>query len=436
MRHSAHGLAANPALTRAALDRLVAVGGWALDDELAERADLTDGQVEALAGRGSSSVLVTLVRRGRVGLSAVEHRPWAIVALLDDHDIPEAWLWRVAGEPDSDLRAELALAAACPPELLRLLAQDAELVSSVAASAALTPELAAELAGHSDAEVRRAVAANEHAPASLLAGLVAAVSATDHDLALALAGNPAAAAQALVGHPSRLVRLALAGRTDLGPDSYRALAREEAVRPELAANPAIGEALIRELATSELRQWIARNPAVPLDVLTDLAPGLRIGPAPLPRIAVATQAELRRFAGGPLRALVAQHPDLPEELAATMLDDPDPRVAKAVAPHPLVTAEQLRRMTARHGAAVAAGVVRNPNCPPDLLGATAGKRLLRAIATHPNTAPATVAALLDHDDDLVAASAAANPALPAEAVERILRSVESRTSTAADYGYA
>ncbi|GIF68785.1 hypothetical protein Ais01nite_68200 [Asanoa ishikariensis] len=424
------GLAANPALTPAALDRLVAVGGWAVDDELAARADLTDRHVEQLARHGSISALVTLVRRRRVPLAAVEHRPWAIVALLDDHDIPEAWLWRVAAERDSELRAELALAAACPPDLLRLLAQDPDLVSSVAASAALTPALAEEFARHPDVVVRRAVAANRDAPASVLADLAADIgdrTEAAYELQLAVAGNPAAPVApvtALVGHPSRLVRLALAERSDLDPDSYRALARDVEVRRELAANPAVGEPLIRELATNDLRRWISRNPALPLDVLADLAAGIRIGPAPLPRIASATQVEIRRFAAGPLRALLAQHPDLPADVAATMPDDPDPRVARAVASNPLVTADQLRRMTARHGGAVAAGVVRNPNCPrdllDDLLGTEAGRRLLRAVAAHPNAAPATVAALLDHDDHLVASSAAANPALPAEAAERIL----------------
>lgn len=202
-----------------------------------------------------------------------------------------------------------------------------------------------------------------------------------------------------------------------------------AVRAELAANPAIGDALIRAMAADpdhDVRRGLAHHPRVPLDVLTRLAADTRTGRDLLPRIAAASPAEVAHLAGerDPVaRRLVAARRDLPGGIRDALAADPDARVAAAVAPHPGLSEARLRAMVARHAVQVIAQVAANPEASPVLLADLARRRppvrkALHVIARHPQaTAPALLACLADpkarHD-------AAGHPALPPPVVAGLL----------------
>jgi hypothetical protein len=281
------------------------------------------------------------------------------------------------------------------------------------------------------------------------------------NLDIAVAGNPACGPQllsVLADHPSAIVRWTVAARLDLPPDAVRRLARDPipGVLMDLAANPVIDPLLMAALAASPdpaIRRAVARNPAIPLRVLIRLAATTRLGPVLLPRIAATTPAEaaeLSRSRVPEVRMLVAQRPGLAPEVLATLAGDLDAKVLRSLAAQPGLTPTQLRSIVDRHGGArVAGGVAANPGCPADLLCELArqhapARRALKHIARHPNaTASALLACLadraarpvaarhpalpahvlvglLDDPDDEVAEAAAANPALPFDAMRALL----------------
>ncbi|MFC8619700.1 hypothetical protein ACFT9M_25270 [Micromonospora purpureochromogenes] len=390
--------------------------------------------------------------------------------------------------PTRRFRENPAPAPGLPDDVIALLAadEDVHVPAALATWATLDPALAADLARHPHAEVRRGLALNPRTPPALLAALAdggmpaprhcfGCLPHPDHrreepcdgghetavaGIAYAVAENPAtpgAAVVPLAAHPWTAVRAAVAARRDQPPRVYGALAADPipGVRGALAENPAVGEEVIRELAADDgydVRRCLAHNPAVPLDVLTGLAATTRIGPVLLPRVAAATDAEVRQLAAARVpaaRMLVARRRDLPADVRDALAQDPDVKVVAAVADHAALTATQLAAMVARFGAKVATAVARNPGCPPDLLHRLAvdspgGRRVFREITRHAATradtlelclaqpaARADVAAhpalplpilagLLDDPDPAVVEAAAANPALPASVMRRLL----------------
>ncbi|WP_203904035.1 hypothetical protein [Virgisporangium aliadipatigenens] len=350
-------------------------------------------------------------------------------------------------------------------------------------------EVVMRLARHPHLAVRRGVAGNEAAPASLLAALgtdgtlpparlcYGCDASADPppgmccrgrhegalvDLRYALVANPTTPPQTVAGwveEPAMWVRWAVAERQDLPPEVYRRLAGDPVpgVRGEAAANPTVTESLIRVMAsddTNDVRRRLAHNPRVPLDVLAEIAPITRIGPALLPRIAAAGPAEVAQMARSPVaavRMLLAARPDLPPEVVNLLAEDPDAKVLKSLAPNPALTEAQLRTMVARHGSRVVVRVAHNPTCSPGLLHELAThvppvQKAYRIIAAHPHadaatltlcladhqgrpvaarhpTLPAaTIIKLLDDPDERVAEAAAANPSLPRPAMETLLAS--------------
>ncbi|MGW6854951.1 hypothetical protein [Streptomyces xanthophaeus] len=482
------GLAANPALPTRLTDRLLALlaAGPAagageedfdedfdedftdeLADELADRADLSRAQTVALAAYAEHTAL-HLAYEGKPAAADIdpEAQPYVAVALLDSGTAPPAWARLLAAHPDPLVREKLASCPVLPAEAAPLLAADPE-VAVVAELALWAPaEVAAALARHPHAEVRRAASCNESVPPEALAalitgdGLPAAASCLvcdqeevpfrhDPDCLLpdcrlrpdaacdgshgstvleTLQGTarnpstPAEAAASLIGHPSVPVRRGLAERTDLPEALYERLAVDPApqVRDAVAANPAIGESLVRALAADpeqEVRRRVARHPRLPLDLLAQPAVVGAAGPGPLPRISAATTAELAELAASPhgaVRMRVAERHDLPPELRDALAADPDASVVKAVAPHPGLSEERLRAMVARHGVRVLARVAANPDAPGTLLAELARheppvRRALYEIAVHPR---ATAGALLPCLADSRAGQyAAAHPAL-------------------------
>jgi hypothetical protein len=492
------GLAENPALGAELLDRFVAGADAELCLDLAERADLTPDQVRMLATRGGPDTALRLVRRGRLGSADVDpDDPWIALALLDSDAAPPGTAERLAADPDPRVRQALALVTGLPPDLLSRLVGDASVavVAAAAESVRRRDELAT-LARHPHLAVRLAVARNGHTPPATLAVLAddggrpparwcpgcdgSAAPTPDmppgtssgrwpaiacdgrHRGAVVwveteVARNPAtppAVVAVLADHPNLSVRWAMTDRTDLPMDACRRLARDPipAIRADIAANPAIGPVLLRELAESgspEVRYRVAENPLVTLELLAAVA-SKRTGPVIVPRIAAATEAEVWRLARWPVpavRMLLAARSNLPAAVVDLLATDDDPRVLRAVAAHPGLTEAQLRSIVDGRGSRVAVAVATNPSCPTDLLDELSQRkpsRILRAVAVHPAAPPSAllrclrddrarplaarhpglpavaVVALLESDDERVAEEAAANPALPLSVMAALL----------------
>ncbi|MFF2851368.1 hypothetical protein ACFVT5_34325 [Streptomyces sp. NPDC058001] len=477
MNHLLCGLAAHPALPSELVDRLIAVADADIASDLAARADLTREQAVALAARVEESA-VRLVYEGRLTDADIDPatHPYAALALLHEGAGRPEWARLFAADPDAERREKLAACPGLPSDVVRTLAADTDV--RVVAELALwtTPEVAAGLAAHPHAEVRRAVAVNEATPPDILAALITGEGlpparrclvcdreetpfthdpycpslncdllpgaacggsheSTVHDTQVAALRNPATPTGAVVGfadHPSMIVRCALAGRPDLPPEVGARLARDPmpGVRAELAGNPAIGDALIRVLAGDrdhDVLRELAHHPRVPLDVLTaDLAGAVKIRATLLPRIAAASPAEVETLTQAPnpaVRMLVAQRRDLPAGIRDALAGDPDAKVVKSVAPHPGLSEARLRAMVARHGARVVAKVAANPDASPALLEdltryGRAVHKALREVARHRNaTAPALLACLADRE---ARPHAAGHPALPPEVIAGLL----------------
>ncbi|MDX3193993.1 hypothetical protein PV458_36845 [Streptomyces sp. MN03-5084-2B] len=438
MSPSRRGLAANPALPAPLLDSLVETADDELGPILAARPDLTPEHAWTLAARCGPGVLYPLLGHGLLTPADVPFGdPWRGLAVLEHPDADPAWFERLARDPDPVVRSELSARFPLPERIIDVLAADPDL--DVVTSAARCQRPTARLAADPRREVRRALAANEQSPPDLLRRIATEAAseaenrrcppvagkpgAAPDDLLATLAGNPATPPDCLPADAAALVRWAMASRTDLAAGVYAKLAEDEVpgVRWDLARNPAAVAFLPRLLArddSREIRHAAAHSPRVPLGLLAELALETKVGRTLVPRVATATEPELRILAGSPaaqVRRLAAERPDLPPDLVARFAGDPDAGVARAVAAHPDLSPAQLRTL-ARHGTAVAARIAAHPRCPADLartLLEGAPVRALRVLARHPGLTAESIVALLGHSDDRVVTSAAANPALPA-----------------------
>ncbi|TQE34550.1 hypothetical protein Sipo8835_15255 [Streptomyces ipomoeae] len=480
------GLAANAALPSELVDRLIALADADIALELAGRADLSRAQAVALASR-AEVIAVRLAYDGRLTAADVDPvaQPLVALALLDEGAGDPEWARLLAVDPVFEHREKLAACPGLPPDVRETLAADPD-VRIVAELAWWTAsDMAARLATHPHAEVRRAVAANEATPPEVLAALISgdgpparhcpvcdreeppfshspqcartdcdlpagascdgSHESTVHAMLLAALENPATPTEAVVGfvdHPSTLLRQALATRAGLPQEAYARLALDPTpgVRADLAENPAIDDAVIRTLADDrapDVRRGLAHNPRIPLDVLTRLAAGTRIGPTLVPRIASASAAEVTELAHAKepaVRMLLAQRRDLPAEIRDTLADDPDAKVVKSIAAHPGLSEARLRAMVDRHGAQVLAGAAANPDATPALLEHMARhippvRKALREIARHPNaTAQALPACLAD---ERARPLAAGHPALPPTVITELLTDPDGQVAEAA-----
>ena len=475
VHHALHGLAENPALPPDLVDRLIAAADAGLADDLACRADLNRVQVIALARFEAAAV--RLASDGRLTADDVDPvaRPRVALALLEQRSGKPGWARLLVADPVVKHREKLAACPGLPVDVTQTLARDPEI--RVVAELALwaSPPVAAQLARHPHAHVRRSVAANAATPPRVLAALLAghglpparlcvvcereptpfvhdpgcdrvdctlppgascdgSHESTMHDIRQAALGNPAAPIEAVVDfadHPSMLLRRELAARTDLPAQVYARLATDPIpwVRSTLADNPAIGEALIHTLATDQghdVKRRLAHHPDLPLDVLVQLAASTKIGSTLLPRIASATAHEVEALAGSPdpaVRMLLAQRRDLPPRIRDALAADPDAKVVKSIAPHPGLSDAQLRAMLARHGVRVLAKVATNPDATPALLQDLAqhqppAQKAFREIARHPHaTAAALLACLTDRQARPLAAR---HHALPPQAAAELI----------------
>ncbi|MDT0567310.1 hypothetical protein RM704_07515 [Streptomyces sp. DSM 3412] len=470
------GLAVNPALPAELVDRLIALADADVDDELAHRAGLTRAQAITLAsrdvGNGMRLAYEGVLAAGDVDPTA---QPRVALALLDEGVGDPAWARLLAASVAVETRERLAACPGLPPDVVETLAADPDIRVVVELALWAEPDVAARLAGHPHAEVRRAVALNEATPPEVLAALVGGEDlpparhclvcdreeppfahgpdcprldcdlrpgsscdgtheSTALDILRAGLENPATPAEVAAGfadHPSALLRRAVAARPGLPPQAYARLAadRTPGTRADLAANPGIDDALIHALADDtapDVRRALAHNPRVPLDVLAGLVATTRIGATPLPRIASATAAEVEELARSPhaaVRVLPARRRDLPAGIRDALADDPDAKVVTAVAAHPGLSEARLHAMVDRHGVQVLTGAAANPDATPAFLERVARHRppvrkALREIARHPRaTAPALLPCLAD---ERARPLAARHPALPPTVVVELL----------------
>ncbi|MFD7730692.1 hypothetical protein ACFV6F_09960 [Kitasatospora phosalacinea] len=486
MRRVWEGLAGNPALPAEAVERLVRLTDPDLSSELVERTDLTDRQVEVLAERGTA-VAGHLVEAGRVTAEGVDprRRPFAALALLRAGRAPAGWAGVLAER--RQLWLELASSERLPVEVARqLLAEADEDVLIELAEAQPDPDVLAALAAHPSQYVRQAVARNPAAPPDILADLLdnrpplpscdacrrhpvpwthppdcpdpdcdlpggAACDGSHqyarHAIVEAALAHPAAPAADALRHlhdPSAFLRAQLAGRTDLDPEAYEQLATGAVpfVIEPLAENPAVGEPLICRLAAfphESVRRAVVCNPAVPLDVLDRAWEGvvLKLGTTLPPRIAAADPVEAERLAASAnpeLRRLLALRRDLPPHVRDRLAEDPDAKVANAVAAHPGLDERQLTALHRRHGRRVGPGIAANPDTPTALLRAlVTGEHnvaTLRALAVHPAADGATLTACLR--DRRARERAAAHPALPLDRIRALLADPETAHHAAAN----
>jgi hypothetical protein len=418
------GLASNPALPCFLLDRLTAMPSLA--SELANRTDLSPQHVRTLLSHNDPSVVYTLLQKETVHPADVPFTTEQIALVLAGHPRADPSLVRaLAFHPDPAVRASLPERVRSLPEdvIERLAADDPRVAAELAASHALPRAVAESLSRHPSVDVRRALAAGPHTPASVLVSL-----SSEDALARELASNPATppliAADLVRHHASRYF---LASRPDLPAEVYEVLASEfePGILAELASNPAVPPHVLRQLTdTRALRHALLRNPVIPLDLLLELAPVA--GFDPVPRIASASVPELREMAASPVaqvRMMVAARPDLPADLFAVLVADADVVVAAAACPR--ATVAQLWDVVSRHGPRSFGRVALNPLCPPELLhhmalrGCPAGETC-RAIARHPASPGETLVLCLE--DARARYLAAAHPNLPADEIVRLLGS--------------
>jgi hypothetical protein len=481
------GLAVNPALPSHLVDRLIDAADEELAWELAQRTDLNRAQVRALAAR-SESAAVRLAYGGQLQAQDVDPaaQPLAALALLDEGAGLPQWARHFASDPCVEHREKLAACPGLPPDVARSLADDPH-IRVVAELARWAPtHLAAELARHPHAEVRRGAAGNESVPPELLVALLTGedlppvrsclvcdqeevpfVHARDcprtdcgllpgdacdgshqsavHDIqwqALHNPTTPAPAVARLVDHPSALLRELVAAREGLPQQVYARLAADPVpmVRATLAKNPSIDETLIRRLAEDrghDVQRSLAHHPGLPLDVLAQLAGSTKLGSPLLPRIAAAMPAEvadLATAADPTLRMLVALRRDLPDAIRDTLARDCDAKVLKAIAPHPGLTEAQLLAMIDRHGPRVAAKAATNPDATASVLERltrqpASARKAFREIARHPKASPPALLACLA--DPQARPIAAARPELPSNVIVDLLADEDWRVATAA-----
>ncbi|WTW92537.1 hypothetical protein OG216_03720 [Streptomycetaceae bacterium NBC_01309] len=482
------GLAANPALPPALVDRMIATADPEVAAELADRPDLTRAQALALAARDGDAA-VRLAHTGHLTPADIDpvRQPLVALALLREGvAVPPEWARSLAGDSRVEIRESLAGCPDLPPDVTEVLAADPDwrVVAELALFA--EPSTAGRLARHPHMAVRRAVAANESAPPGALAALVTGEDlppasacrvcereptpfthdphcpnpdctllpgdACDgshqsavHDVLLAAVSNAATPAEAAAGcadHPSMLVRWELALRRDLAAAVYARLAADaiSGVRAHTAGNPAIDVAVMRTLASDtghNVQRSLAQNPRVPLDILVALAESVRIGPTLLPRIAAASAAELARLASSrspQVRRLVAEHRNLPPGVRDALADDPDAKVVSAIAAHPGLGPDRLAGVVARHGSRVLAGVARNPDASPELLDRlTAHEPPVRAVFRTVARRPDATAAALERclADSKARELAAEHPALPEQTITALLADPDPLVAAAA-----
>ncbi len=467
------GLAENPALPTDLVDRLLAHPGSRRT--LAGRQDLTEPQVARLLEHVPTSVALKQRLPAAVRRRLTDHPDvWVRISLADNTDLADSTtpenrelFERLAADPAPDVRKALAESGHTPADLRARLAHDPD--PAVRATLAQwwtdAPEAVRRtLLTDPEGSVRAAACARYFRrlphpvpPADLVPALLAdpltRAGAVPHctldaDLADSLARDPDPdVRRALAAHPDlpadtrarlaadprALVRLAVLARPDT-PDADRAALHDSITGPFEPPGEDVDEETAIELEIDhvgvgiELRMlhlpWVTADPLPHLD-----------SPHPV------------------FRRAAAASPDLPADIRARLLADPDNEVALAAAassPDPIdpATAERLdrehrpvkrmhwrpadtyplpvetlRRLATDPDPRMRQLALSDPELPAALLERLAvdpEERVRRTAAGHSAHTPAALRALLDDPSPSVNRAAAANPALPVEEMRAVL----------------
>ncbi|GIF37129.1 hypothetical protein BC793_101174 [Actinoplanes xinjiangensis] len=390
--------------------------------------------------------------------------------LVRNPALPAAALVRLAGD-DRISRWDLTARRAWTDEAFDTLAAhpDPEVREALAQSPGATGEQRARLAG--DLSIRVLQAVLEGPPTRWAGPLPGRVHRR-------LAEHPEPLVRDLLtylpGTPRDVVALLARDRHPGIADAARALLDRKPYQPaSLGRDQAV---LFASGGSDWNRERAATDPALPAEWITTLA----ADPSPRVRLAVSTRPELTEaqraaidypvlpadatpaldwvLAAGPaeldrcvrsahpvLRRSAACHPDLPADLLAALTADPDPAVRALLCSHQahvpgelvldtyLATGdEDLLRHPAFSGTGLArladdpspearALVALDPAAPPELidrLSRDPSTAVRRAMATDPRLPQPRLLELLD--DPPTAEAAAANPALPARVITRLL----------------
>ncbi|MDC0670005.1 HEAT repeat domain-containing protein [Nannocystis radixulma] len=276
---------------------------------------------------------------------------------------PALLLQRLVRDQDSETRLSMALNQAGPPEIFAILANDKndEVRRLVADNRATPAVVLATLAADKNDDVKRTVAENPNTPAEALEQLLKAKISRIRRLVARHKHTPLKRIEAFAVHKEPLVRCAVAGNPNLpyplleqirqdpllelseavamhphAPLSVLeglARHREHRVRAAAALNPKLPTALLCELAqdsSPQVRRSLAENPNSTPAILRALASAalFRVDGALIdnPRTPPAALALLAGREEASTRRDVLAHDNLPDEIFARLISDPDPQV--------------------------------------------------------------------------------------------------------------
>ncbi|HEX6357831.1 hypothetical protein [Actinophytocola sp.] len=404
------GLAANAGLPFDVVRPLLHTADAWTARALAEREDLTPEAVEVLAVHPDVRVRKALAIAGHAAARLAGDPEQQVRHELAAAPVPEDVLWRLAHDEDEEVRARVARHK--PPEhIVHVLARDA--AKSVRAAVALNkpsePVLRLLLADpHPD--VRYHATAMTPPPPDLLDAL--------------LADATTRAAAALWATPTP----ALAEDPD------------PTVRRRVARNPVTPLPLLLRLAEDPVwfvREDVMLHPALPDDVrarVESTVKAQRYHLASWLLQARASLAERLRHVDSPFvyfRRAVAHSTDLPQDAIDRLATDEDFRVRLALArQNKTVPGEMLAALIPELGKAKWA-LAKHPALHADPFATSADSQLRIFAALNPRLAPRTALLLTTDSNPAVRRKAAANPALPLDAVLKLLEDNDDEVVTAA-----
>lgn len=279
---------------------------------------------------------------------------------VDNPATPMSSLVSLADEPSVVLRWTLAERPDLPPDVAERLAGDpiAGVRHYLAGNPGLPLDLLRRLAGDPAHEVRRQVAHNPTVPLDVL-DRVAATTRLGPTLLPRVEAATADEIRALSENANSEVRMLLAARRDLPPETRDALAADPDAKvvAAVAGHPGLDAATLAGMVAVHgvrVKSNVAANPDAPSDLLLALAREDPRVPKALREIARHPNAgaealELCLATGDErVRPIAAAHPALPADRVTELLADPDPAVAESAAGNSsLPVAEMLRLISDR-----------------------------------------------------------------------------------------
>jgi hypothetical protein len=264
-------------------------------------------------------------------------------ALVNNPSTPPEVLAGLVDHRSDLLRWHLASRTDLPHRAYEQLAKDhiPGVRYSVAANSSVRESLLRELAaGDPDQEMRRQLAHNPVVPLDLLMSL-AATTRIGPTLVARIDTATDAELRTLAAATTKQVRMLVAQRPDLPVDLVHLLADDDEtmVVKSIVPNPAITGERLRELVARHgprLYPRAARNPNCPPDLLHDMAQDGELGRRAYVTIAGHPNANadtLLLCLRDPMaRRHAATHPNLPPETVVELLDDPEAAEAAAANP--------------------------------------------------------------------------------------------------------